>query len=138
MRVVLATEPWKTEHELVPIPWREMSLPSKITIGIYDDDGVVRPHPPVTHAIAVLREKLSKLPNVEVLDWQPWRHAEGYDIIRQLYYEDGGRENFEIMASTGEPVLPLSEWVMKEPHSRHRTIQEAWELNFKRESFRSE
>jgi hypothetical protein len=57
------------------------------------------------------------------VEWTPWEYAKGYDIIRQLYYEDGGEEKFAIMASVGEPVLPLSTWVMKktpQQAARHR------------------
>jgi amidase len=137
MKVIIDAEPWKTEQDMVPIPWRSTPLPEKIRIGFFADDGIVKPHPPVTYTVNLVREKLAALPNIEIVEWAPWKHDEGYDIIRQLYFEDGGADNYRVMAESGEPVLPLSEWVMLDTHTKRRTIEESWALNVKRDGFRS-
>lgn len=41
------------------------------------------------------------------------------------------------MAESGEPPLPLSDWVMEESHSKKLTIDETWVLNDKRDTFRN-
>jgi amidase len=138
LKTIIDAEPWKTEHEIVPIPWRDIQLPERITIGIFADDDVVRPHPPVLAAVELVKKRLAALPCVNVVDWKPWNHGEGYDIIRELYFEDGGADNYNLMAASGEPPLVLSDWVMKESHTKKRTIEESWELNVKRDNFRSE
>ncbi|KIX08496.1 uncharacterized protein Z518_03152 [Rhinocladiella mackenziei CBS 650.93] len=137
MKTVLETAPWVREPSVVPIPWRQMSMPEKITIGLYIDDGSVMPHPPITHALKALKTKLEEDPKFEVVEWTPYQHDVGYDLIRQLYWEDGGVETMEVMTRSGEPVLPLTKWVMKESHVRPRTLKESWELNYRRETFQS-
>lgn len=34
MKVVIATEPWRTEPDMVPIPWRPVQLPKTLAIGV--------------------------------------------------------------------------------------------------------
>lgn len=136
-KTILATEPWKTASSLVPIPWREPHL-SKIVIGVYMDDGVVKPHPPIQHALQELVRKLGDHPDFEVVEWKPFDHGLGYDLLRQLYWEDGGKETRQIMIDSGEPILDLTEWVMKDSHVKPRTLKESWELNFLRDEYQSE
>ncbi|KAK4934807.1 hypothetical protein LTR10_024025 [Elasticomyces elasticus] len=138
MQTVLDTSPWLQEYNLVPLPWRQTTMPEKITIGLYVDDGSVMPHPPVKHALEALKVKLEADPRFEVIEWSPCKHDLGYDLIRQLYWEDGGVETMAIMESSGEPVLDLSKWVMKDSHVRPRTLKESWELNYQREEFQKE
>lgn len=138
LKTIISAEPSRTEQDLVPLPWRPVSFDGKIKIGIMADDGVVRPHPPVLAAVEATKKVLAAHPDFDLADWTPWRHDEGYDIVRQLYFQDGGAENYSIMDETGEPPLPLSDWVMKESHTKKLTIAEAWVLNDKRDTFRSE
>ena len=97
-------------------------MPEKIKIGVYMDDEVVRPHPPITNALELLKTKLREHPNFELVEWQPYRHGYGYNLIRQLFWEDGGVETRKIMTDVGEPILPLTEGVMKAPHTKPRTL----------------
>ncbi len=137
METVLLAEPWKQASSLVPLPWQEPDL-SKIVIGVYMSDGIVRPHPPVLHALRELVRKLRDHPQFEVIGWEPYDHGLGYDLLRQLYWEDGGVETRQIMIDSGEPILPLTEWVMKDSHVKPRSLKESWELNFQREEYQSE
>ncbi|TLD39247.1 hypothetical protein E2P81_ATG00234 [Venturia nashicola] len=138
LKTIIGAEPSQTEQDIVPLPWRPISFNGKIKIGIMADDGVVRPHPPILAAVEGTKKVLAAHPAFEVADWTPWRHGEGYDIVRRLYFQDGGAENYSIMAETGEPPLPLPDWVMKESHTKNLTIDEAWVLNDKRDTFRNE
>ncbi|OAP64558.1 hypothetical protein AYL99_00530 [Fonsecaea erecta] len=136
-KVILAAEPWKKSHMVIPLPWRtSISLPEKLTIGFLWDDGVVRPHPPVTAAMQSLRAKLKALSQFEVVDWEPLDHARGYDLIRKLYYPDGAKTILKAITDSGEPVLPLTQWVTKESHVSERTVPELWKLNVEREVYR--
>lgn len=40
------------------------------------------------------------------------------------------------MKESGEPVLPFSAWVMKDSHTKARTMEESWALNIEREAYR--
>lgn len=136
MKTIIATEPWRNSHDLVPLPWRDVALPEKLTIGFIFDDGLVRPHPPITSALHNLKHRLGALPQFDVVDFAPYDHARGYDLVRQLYFPDGGKVDREMMSASGEPVLPLSEWILKDTHVRERTTTELWDLNAKRETYR--
>lgn len=91
LKVMLDSQPWRTEPELVPMPWRDITLPEKLRVGFYADDGVVRPHPPVAAVLEHVKSKLKVHPDFDVVEWKPFQHGRGYDIVRQLYFEDGGQ-----------------------------------------------
>ncbi|EXJ84577.1 hypothetical protein A1O3_05247 [Capronia epimyces CBS 606.96] len=138
MKAVLDAETWRIEPSLVPLPWRSIPMPEKIKIGVYTDDLVCKPHPPITYALNLLKEKIRAHPAFELIEWTPYKHGQGYDIIRQLFWEDGGVETKAIMEDAGEPILPLTQWVMKAPHIKARTLKESWELNYQRDVFQKE
>ncbi|KAI5863326.1 amidase signature domain-containing protein [Durotheca rogersii] len=141
METIIGLKPWTSEPYVSPLPWRPAAPPSasnKITIGVYTDDGVVRPHPPVVSAISRLAAALARHAEFEVIPWTPFDHGRGYDVCRQLYYLDGGAVNAALMAAAGEPVLELSAWVVSSDVVRRRSIEEMWALNTARDAFRQE
>lgn len=137
MRTVLDTQPWRGQPDMVPLPWRDSPIPKKITIGFFDDDGYVRPHPPITAALKAIVQKLQQNPLFELREWKPFHHSRGYDVIRKLYFQDGGADNLEAMKASGEPILPLAAQSIIGPHTKLRTISESWALNVEREEYRS-
>jgi amidase len=117
MRVVLAAEPWKQEPALVPLPWRDADTrPNSnrpLRLGVMWHDGVVLPHPPITRALREFTERVSSVPHVEVTNFSPYKHDEAWAIVSSLYYTDGGEADLSAMAESGEPRLPLTEWMIK-------------------------
>ncbi|KAF9243168.1 amidase signature domain-containing protein [Melanogaster broomeanus] len=107
---------------------RSKSIPdinqTKLRVGIMIHDDVVLPHPPMLRAMKLAKAKLEASPEVEVVDYAPFRHKEGYDIIRTLYFEDGGETVRRCLKAGGEDMLPLTEMV------------QAWELRAKRDDYR--
>jgi amidase len=82
---VIDAAPWDLDPKCSPIPWRSniykdaQSRP--LVIAVMRDDGVVRPHPPVTR---VLEEVVSKLEAAghEVVSWTPGSiHQECINIM---------------------------------------------------------
>jgi Asp-tRNA(Asn)/Glu-tRNA(Gln) amidotransferase A subunit family amidase len=118
MRVVAAAEPWKQEPALVPLPWRDIALQptsqNPLRIGIIWHDGVVMPHPPISRALREFVEKAKSIPNVQISDFSPYKHDEAWAIVSSLYYTDGGEADLKIIAGSGEPLLPLTEWMIKQ------------------------
>jgi amidase len=118
MQVVAAAEPWKQEPALVPLPWRDIALQptsqSPLRLGIIWHDGVVMPHPPITRALREFVEKASSMPNVYVKNFSPYKHDEAWAIVSSLYYTDGGEADLGVIADSGEPLLPLTEWMIKQ------------------------
>ncbi|KAL5356743.1 amidase signature domain-containing protein [Aspergillus floccosus] len=106
---VIDSEPWTFDPRCVPIPWRQDMyqdmLSRPLTIGLLTDDGVVRPHPPIRRALAVLVEKL-KQQGHEVIPWDTTGHADFIAVQDQYYTADGGEDIRRDIAVCNEPFLP--------------------------------
>ncbi|KAI0860370.1 amidase signature domain-containing protein [Xylaria cubensis] len=140
VKTVLDARPWLREPSLVAIPWREEETKRgrKLRIGVIWDDGVVRPHPPITAALSRVVEKLKESGEVEVVDWECWKHDLAWEIIAKLYFCDGGAEEKAAIASSGEPWMPLSKWILLDnPHVREHTIPTLWQAHQERDSYRT-
>ncbi|KAJ6534413.1 amidase signature domain-containing protein [Mycena capillaripes] len=142
--VVLGSKPWLNEYDLVPIPWR-ISVPSiwsgshnKIRLGVMWHDGVVLPQPPIRRALKELVDALTKTQAFEIVDYLPFKHLEASELAHELYFVDGGARVRERAGVTGEPILPLTEWVITHPAVKNHTMHELWDLNLRREALRAE
>ncbi|KAK2804025.1 hypothetical protein FQN51_002554 [Onygenales sp. PD_10] len=136
MEVVLATEPWRIDPSLAPIPWTPVKLTKPLKIAIEWDDGVVKPHPPILRALGEVADACRKA-GMEVVDWVPLDHAKGWDITSALYFPDGGRAALGSLEASGEPALPLTKFIVSEnPNCKDHTMHEFWKLCAERESYR--
>ena len=145
MKTLIDAKPWLTESSLLPIPWRDnqsylradgKSKP-RLKVGVLWDDGIVKPHPPVTRALKETVEKLRKVEGVEIVDWKPYKHDEAWNIIASLYFADGGKEEKEAIDASGEPWRPLSKFILKDnPLVKELSVTEVWRLTEKREMYR--
>lgn len=98
---------------------------------------LVRPHPPVTRA---LRHAVSKLKEagIKVVDFEPYKHQEGSDIILSLYFPDAARTQKDLLAQGGEPIAALTEWAFSSSRPDPLSIPENWALNVRRDAYREE
>jgi len=83
--VMLAYEAWLLEHAVLEMPWNQdivngKGLPQKLSFAILWDDGVVRPHPPISDALAAVKTALI-VAGHEVVNWVPLEHKAGWDLI---------------------------------------------------------
>ncbi|KAB8231082.1 amidase signature domain-containing protein [Aspergillus alliaceus] len=136
-RAVLDAEPWDIETSLVPLPWRRVKENREFTVGIMWDDGLVRPHPPITRALEAAKSQLQAA-GIKVVDWEPYKHAHGWDIISKLYYPDSAASQKHLIAQTSEPTLPLTSWAFSYAHPTPFSIAETWALNIARDKYRDE
>lgn len=83
MKTVIAAKPWLREPSLLPFPWNEDDAYNgrKPKIAVLWDDGVVKPHPPISRALKKVVEKLTERGNVDIVDWVPYKHDEAWAII---------------------------------------------------------
>lgn len=83
MKTVIDAKPWLKEPSLLPFPWKEEDAfrGRRPKIAVLWDDGVVKPHPPITHALKNVIEKLKAKGNVDIVDWTPYKHDEAWAII---------------------------------------------------------
>lgn len=140
IRVILATEPWRTDPGTVGMPWRNVEGEgwrhggARPRVGVMWDDGVVVPQPPMRRALEGSVAKL-KAAGFELVDVQPHKSREAWDLIHRLFFTDGGKRVRDLCAASGEPVLPMTEWVMAGVDAVDATALRA--LVGEREGFRS-
>ncbi|KAJ5096176.1 hypothetical protein NUU61_005532 [Penicillium alfredii] len=136
-KVVLDQEPWDVETSLMPVPWKMVTPTRNITVAIMWDDGCVRPHPPITRALKHAREKLIAA-GLKVVDWEPYKHKHGWEIISALYYPDAAALQRQLLHESGEPARPLTEWAFSYSQPTALSHQETWVLQEKRDIYRDE
>jgi amidase len=79
-QAVIGSDPWTIDPRCIPLPWRTVSVATKLKIGVMWDDSVVRPTPPVARALREVVEKL-KLNGHEIIEWQPIGHEQGVRLL---------------------------------------------------------
>ncbi|PWY69866.1 amidase [Aspergillus sclerotioniger CBS 115572] len=136
-RAVIDQEPWDIDTSLAPVPWKRVNPTKDMTVAIMWDDGYVRPHPPVTRALKHAKAKLQAA-GLNVIDWDPYKHEHGWDIISSMYFPDGALSQRTLIDKTGEPTLPLTAWAFAYSSPNPLTVAEAWELNVQRDIYRDE
>jgi Asp-tRNA(Asn)/Glu-tRNA(Gln) amidotransferase A subunit family amidase len=83
LKTIIDAKPWYKEPTLLPFPWREEDFfkGKKMKVAVMWDDGVVKPHPPVTRALQQVVEKLKGRENIEIVEWKPYKHDLAWEII---------------------------------------------------------
>ncbi|KAK1752265.1 amidase signature domain-containing protein [Echria macrotheca] len=117
VKVIKDANPHIEDPRLVPIPWKGLSAATPKTplkIGIMWHDGNIIPQPPVTRALEWAVSKLTQIPGVEVKNFAPFQTKRGMDNIRKAYWPDGGAAVKAHLAATGEPMFPLTQWIIKD------------------------
>jgi len=139
MKTVMSAEPWVQDPSLTLKPWvpYEFNRPLKIAVQWWD--GVVHPHPPMTRALKMVAEACKKA-GMKVVDWncENLEHERAWGILASLYWPDAGDEVLGRINDAGEPVLPLTNFIIDEqPTVKRLTMHELWEVSVKRKPPRS-
>ncbi|KAF2453815.1 putative general amidase GmdA [Lineolata rhizophorae] len=94
-KALLGAEPWMYDPLVLEMPWRveqeERARDRKLVFGVYRDDGVVRPTPPVRRAIDHTAQRMRDLGH-EVIEWTPPPHEDLYPITMKTFFFDGGQD----------------------------------------------
>lgn len=138
-KLIIDSKPWIKRRELSAMPWVADPLEGKkkIRIGVMKSDNVVNPQPPVKRAIEEVSAKLKAAGSVdgieiEVVDFEPYQHDRALAIASNLFFEDGGARDMELVDKVGEPLMPLSQLLfssMNPLKPKKLEIQELWDLN---------
>ena len=130
MRSLIGLKPWELDHRCCPIPWREdaynEALSRPLVIGVLVDDGVARPHPPVTR---VLRQAVQALQSAghEIVEWNGDLHPECIQVLDEFYTADGGEDIRTAVTAGGEPFIPHVEALIN--RGKPISVYEYWQLN---------
>lgn len=83
IKSIIDAKPWLKEPAVLPFPWKEEDAfkGKKLKVAVLWDDGVVKPHPPVTRALNQVVDKLKEKGNVEIVEWKPYKHDLAWELI---------------------------------------------------------
>ncbi|ATY65470.1 acetamidase [Cordyceps militaris] len=145
MTVMAAAKPYLSDPRLVPIPWTGLrgggATPAPLRIGFMMGDGVILPQPPVLKALEWAKAKLTGAAAADgfsVTTFTPYKVAEAMKNIRKAYYPDGGKTVKAHLAATGEPMLPLTQWIIKDAEGPDVTSAGVLEQRLTRDKFRGD
>ncbi|PSR82542.1 amidase [Coniella lustricola] len=105
-KTIVDAQPWLHDSRMVPLPWREVTLPPKLKVAVMWDDGVVLPTPPVTRALRQVVDKMQATGRYEIVDWDPKDQLQGIKLLGRMFVADGGKAIKKELARTGEPMRP--------------------------------
>lgn len=104
LKAVIDQKPWDYDPSCDPIPWRDITLPKVLKIGVLRDDGeslilsrlaqlisgVVRPSPACSRALELAISALSQAGHT-IVSFEPPSPLKGLKLASQLLLADGGR-----------------------------------------------
>jgi amidase len=117
VRTIKDAQPHIEDPRLVPIPWKGLANGPKtpaLKVGIMMHDGMIVPQAPVTRALEWAISKLKAAPGIEVKPFAPFQAQRAMTNIRKAYWPDGGKVVKDHLAKTGEPMFPLTQWIIKD------------------------
>ncbi|KAI1354733.1 amidase [Xylaria sp. FL0043] len=105
---LIELKPWDFDARCAAIPWREdiyqETSKRPLVIGVLFDDGVVRPHPPITRVLHFAVDAL-RAAGHHIVDWNAQLHAECVQLMDRFYKVDGGEDIREAVKAGGEPFI---------------------------------
>ncbi|KAH8698553.1 amidase signature domain-containing protein [Talaromyces proteolyticus] len=112
-RSLMAAKPWLSDPHVLEMPWNEdatsqiedRSKKQKLYFGIMEDDGIVKPHPPILRAVRMVKEAL-RAKGYKTLAWHPPSHSESESIHSGITNADGCPDVIKRLKLSGEPVIP--------------------------------
>ena len=136
MKTILDSNPWRHDPSLTIKPWTPETLDSALKIAIEWHDGVVKPHPPTIRAMKEVAAAC-KAAGMQVVDWDPLDHKKAWEITSALYFPDGAEDILAPLLESGEPILPLTDFITKEQANvKKLDIHAYWQLCQQRDAYR--
>ncbi|KAF2728866.1 amidase signature enzyme [Polyplosphaeria fusca] len=130
-KAIVDSAPWLLDPKCNPLSWRSdvfndvQSRP--LVVALMLDDGVVKPHPPVSRVVEEVAEKL-RTAGHELVTWRPGTlHQECIDIMDRFYTVDGGEDIRRDVQAGGEPFIPHVENLVN--RGKPISVYQYWQLN---------
>jgi amidase len=141
---VLAEEPWKYDSKVIPLPWGQSEadvIKTKLssgglTLGYYNCDGVVLPHPPILRGVKTVVSTLKNAGH-DVFQWTPYRHDYAVKMIGGIYTSDGGADIFNTIKESGESAIPNFSDLIN-PSLPKIDMNELWDVHLQKWAYQSE
>nr|BAB84516.1 acetamidase [Monascus purpureus] len=141
---VLSEEPWKYDSKVVPLPWRsheEEAIRTKLqsgglTLGFFNCDGNVLPHPPVLRGLDTVVSVLKKNGH-SIVPWTPYKHDFAVDLIYGIYSADGSTDVLRDINASGEPAIPNIKDLLN-PSVRKADLNDVWNVQLQKWKYQCE
>ncbi|CRG85245.1 amidase [Talaromyces islandicus] len=141
---VLSQEPWKYDSKVIPLEWRpheENIIKTKLasgglTLGFYNCDGVVLPHPPILRGMETVVSTL-KANGHHIVEWTPYKHQYASDLTYAIYTSDGGADVYRDISASGEPIIRNIKDLL-DPDVKAINMGELWDTHLKKWQYQSE
>lgn len=140
MKLMCDAEPWHKEPGITVKSWVPSKGPGrKLRVGIMRDNGVVAPVEAISRALETAVNKLKKDGNFEIVEFEPFESARAWDIIKKIYWPDGGAMVMEHLERSGEEIRPLTKWIIEQSGNAGRKLstEELFSLVSQRDDFRT-
>ncbi|UNI18404.1 Amidase [Purpureocillium takamizusanense] len=113
-----------------PVAWQDkVEVQDSLVFGVLRTDGCVTPQPPVARALDELVKSVKAAGHRVVEIEPPFDLWEASQVTWKLYFQTGAKEVREIIASSGEPVLPNFTWYLNTFNIKALTVPELFQLN---------
>ena len=110
-----SSQPWIRDPGLIPYKFDTLTAfaGKKLKIGILNEDGIVPPSDSIMRVSRRITDKLRRSPRVELVPFTPFDHSAAWSILQSLYFEGCEDKLLELLCSTGEPLHPLTKWILQ-------------------------
>ena len=130
---MVGSEPWLEDPKVIPIPWRTITLPEKLTFAIVRTDGYNNLLPPVQRGLEIVEKKVREAGH-EVIDFDyTSAYKEAIEVATVLFSADGSTTLKQLVAEGNEPMPP--EYEVRFVKTKDLPTSEVWKWNVKRNKF---
>lgn len=97
----------------------------------------MHPHPSITRAMKEVKAKLEAAGHT-VIDWKPYEHAVGNNIVDRIYGADGGEDLKRACQESGEPLMfQLTDGESDlEESTQDVSIYASWQVALEKDKYR--
>ena len=137
-KAVVGSEPWLNDPNMLPIPYRIITLPQKLFFGMIMDDGIVAPTPAVVRALHQTKAALQAAGHV-VVEWSPFDAPKASQILKALFAGDGGAKIGAAIDLGGEPwpagMHAYAQAVEKAKKTAPPNVGDYWSIQMERTAY---
>ncbi|OQV08962.1 hypothetical protein CLAIMM_13157 [Cladophialophora immunda] len=129
-KVINAYPTAQFEPNVVPLPWRDVQAPKgKLSVGLWEFDGVVTPHPPIQRALRETAQKLISAGHEVIPVTLPFDCWEVLVTTRKLFFQTGFQEGKAVLAAGGEDMMPGVNFALTTFNTKPLAITELFACN---------
>lgn len=130
-KAIIGHEPWNYDPKVIAMPWKDVELPEKLNFAVVEDDGYVRPTPPIRRGMKTVINAIKEAGH-DVIEWDTSDHLRASQIITEFFLSDGGKHIKEVTEPTGEPLF---EYMAGYNSAKELGVSDLWKLQVERTGY---